>query len=525
MLDRLKPFHWQLLLVMLGLLAYSRAPMGRYVYDDIHVIKENHHLDEWASLGALFSEDYGSTFGELSYRPLVSLSYFVDVKIFGRNPFWSRLFNVFLHLGVGLGLFTLWKRLFDDQLLAFFAAALFLVHPITTEVVLSPGFREELLAALATVGALILFTRAVREESVLHGCLGVLVWFFGLLSKETSMVALGLAPMLLLRFGPRKLRRPRGKLPKAILVTAVAVALALILFFIMYLSFRPDQEAGYVAWHAQRGAQGFATPDPGDSPWPGGKGPALGFLNFTGTLLTYARLWLVPHPLSINHWYQASREYTDIRLWVGLWLLVLALTLSAWGYYRGSTLGAGGLWALICLAPLSQIIPTPELLAERYLYFPHMGLALVLASLMLATKEARASFARDSRLLRHGLLSAILLLYITLALARTEDWRFNVALNIRAYEQWNNSYGDTILAEIFLHHGRNADAAAAARQAILRNPTYDEPYRVLGVLHLRAGRPEEALPLFEKALQLDPDDTRNRKAVQEARRNMENRDP
>lgn len=52
-------------------------------------------------------------------------------------------------------------------------------------------------------------------------------------------------------------------------------------------------------------------------------------------------------------------------------------------YQEAYSAGVGGLWACISFAPIAQIVPTPEWLAERYVYPAHAGVALLIASLVL----------------------------------------------------------------------------------------------------------------------------------------------
>ncbi len=516
MLGKRQSHLYVLLLLALCLLTYMRAPLGRYVYDDIHVIEDNRNIQDWSCLSHLVTPDYGPTFGEMSYRPLVSLSYFIDGLVFQKTPFFSRLFNILLHFANGLLLFMLWRRLFEDKILAFVAAALFLVHPIASEVVLSPGFREDLLAGLGMTGSILLLHKMATKNQIKYGLWAALAWWGGLLSKETAFMAIALAPMLLLRYGPQsaRLRRPDSAMKRRIFLTALAALALFIIFFTAYTGLKPSGEAGNIEYRERMQALGLFDNHAPSSPWPGGRGPALGFLNFARSTRAYARLWVVPTNLSISHWYLPSGSYGDYRLWTGLALLLCAAGLSGFAYYKKSPVGAGGLWALITLAPLSQIIPTPEILAERYIYPAHMGLALVVASILLGARDERPKMARDSFWLRRGLIGLLMFLCVVLTFIRVHDWRHNVALNISAYEQWNNSYGDTALAALYRQQGRHSDAVQAARRALDVNPDIDDAHRILGVYMLESGKIKRAREHFRKAYELDPEDPMNHAALE-----------
>jgi hypothetical protein len=508
------------LLAALTLLAFANAPWGEYCYDDISLIRDRKTIEHWSGMAKLVSRDFGPAFGDLHYRPLAPFTHFADAILFGKKPFFSRLINVALHLAAGLALLGLWRRVFKREILATLAAAIFLCHPVTTEVVNCPGFRKDVLCTLLTVWTVWLLWRCGREGSVRAGIAAAAVWFLGLLAKEPAILAPVLAALLLFfnrdtaHEGEENPRRPRGA--RFLAPVALAFACAFAAWITLYLCLRPHMTLDYSS---------FALTKPISEVTPGSLGPALGFLNFCKAFLIYAKLWLVPVGLSVNHYFEPSVSFADWRTWAGAAALAGLFLLSLWAWKKGNPAGVGGLWACICLAPVAQILPAPEWLAERYLYIAHAGIALLIASLILG-RETRAR-----RLISLVLLGA----YAALTLMRNQDWQDDLTLNVRAYELWDNTEGrvrlgalQTIAAQKALTGpgGTRTSEGAEERARLLREarrnltqalqeaPERSDAWRTLGTAEWMSGEKDAARVHIRKAFELNPADPLNQKAME-----------
>ena len=102
--------------------------------------------------------------GDGLYRPVTTLSFLVNYSVFGNgpNPSGYHVVNFLLHAANVWLLFELALLIFGRAGPAFFAAALWAVHPIGTESVTSIVGRADLLAAMAVLGGLLLY---IRNES------------------------------------------------------------------------------------------------------------------------------------------------------------------------------------------------------------------------------------------------------------------------------------------------------------------------------------------------------------------------
>lgn len=184
-----------LLLLSVNLFVFLPSMSGDFLWDDKYFISENPTL-----MGTRFLHDFWrSPFGGFSgtdensirldrelqfYRPLTSLSYWLDIKIWGLNPAAFHLSNILLHTLNCILLFFILLRIRLDPAVAFSGALLFSVFPTHFENVAWISGRTDLLsfffAALSTLFFLIYLEKEGRVS------LGLSAFFFlaGLLSKE-----------------------------------------------------------------------------------------------------------------------------------------------------------------------------------------------------------------------------------------------------------------------------------------------------------------------------------------------------
>ncbi len=148
------------LIIGVTVLAYSASLKNLFVWDDAAVVTDNDFVHSFKNLPLIFKHSYltsvkdldflGMTFigsGETSYRPVVTLSYFIDYFLWKLNPLGYHLTSLFFHvLNVILfyGCMSLLTKRFS---MAVYCALLFALHPVNMEAVSVISFREDLLAA------------------------------------------------------------------------------------------------------------------------------------------------------------------------------------------------------------------------------------------------------------------------------------------------------------------------------------------------------------------------------------------
>src|SRR5215471_2523628 len=123
--------RWASVLVVFGLVVYANAARAPFIFDDIHAIVENPHVRHvWPPADAASAPPQTA----LSGRPLISLSLALNYAFGGPSPTAFHLWNLGVHIAGALLLFAIVRRHMDDPF-AWLVAALWMVHPLQTEVV------------------------------------------------------------------------------------------------------------------------------------------------------------------------------------------------------------------------------------------------------------------------------------------------------------------------------------------------------------------------------------------------------
>ncbi len=379
-----------------------------------------------------------------NYAPFHVLSYALDHALWGLNPSGFLLTNVLLHAANGLLLYGLLVRLGTARAAAALGAAFFLVHPVQVESVAWISERKNVLCMtwfLVALHAYATYRSPAGRHRWLWYGLGLLAGIAALLTKAVAVV---LAPVFLLfdLCYTEQSERRHWLLDKAPIVLATAAVAAATL--------SSQREA------IAEGQAAFAL-----------SGPAR---VYTMVPVVVRYLGMVLWPTGLSPIYVPRIREAPDPAFAGAVLVVLGLlALGALLFARRRRPFFWYATFFVGLVPVMQIVPLPTLMNDRYLYFPMLGAAGALAL------AAEPLFASRARALRLATLAASCTTVLSLAIAshaRAEVWRDDLSL-------W-------------------LDAAARAPKSTLA-------WNGLGMSLVDAGRTDEAIHAFERALALDPD--------------------
>ena len=184
-----KQLYAAILIGIVCLSTHGVTLLNDYNLDD-NLVTQNHSLTS-KGISAIpeiyqspyYLDDMGYSYG---YRPTTLASFAIVKSLFGESATVSHAVNLALYLATCLLIFFLIKRVFPDKIdVALFAALLFTVHPIHTEVVASIKNRDEILALLfALTGCFVL----VRPKRWWVNALVASALFFLSVSSKMSAV-------------------------------------------------------------------------------------------------------------------------------------------------------------------------------------------------------------------------------------------------------------------------------------------------------------------------------------------------
>ncbi len=478
--------RWLQVAALLALIVavYANVYHNAYQLDDSYRVRDNPHIRKVLPMSRFFEDpDTMATLPRLvQYRPLLPLSLAINRAISGPSLAGYHIGNVLLHAAVVvlvylllLELLTHWSRVRSVQdragPMAFFASAIFAIHPIAGIPVNYISARDLQLMAVFFLGFVLIWVRMQRRGNTVHGWVSaLLLLFLSLLAKENGVAA----PALMIAFSAtccgRSLRSRQTWLP----AFGVAAFAGLYLAFVRIVV----------------GFSGFANVVGR------GQGGPLGYLWTQLKVHLFEYLPLVAWPLPVR---QAPHvepvvSWFDPAAIAGAVFLIGTLYL-AWRLRQRQPLVAMAIlswWILLALT--SSMIP---MIAVSVHYRPY--LSLVFASLLVAMALWHWLPAR-------WLAPMAGLLLVLLAVA---SWRHNATwADDKLLFDHSVRYGGAPLAHLNLGVAwmgvDNRRARAHFEDALEMNPAYVLARLNLGITRVRLGDVDEGLALMEEAIRQDP---------------------
>lgn len=428
------------------------------------------------------------------YQPLNMISIMLDYAMGGREdnlaPF--RRTSLLLHV-VNFGLWVvLLHRLFGDPVAAAAAALLAGAHPLTVEPIPWVGERKTLLATLFALISLIAYVRFAQRRSIPSYVASILAYALALLAKPTTtplpllMLLLDFWPMR--RFprdgnslaSPAESRLPRRPWLRAILEKAPYLTIGAVSASITFLSQRATHTAAV----------------PGEYPWthlPLRMCHDFGF---------YVRKILWPRDLAIFYPVPEPFGMGNPEVMRGIIISVAVVMVSLFLWRRTPAPAIGISFLLIAILPVMGIVRFSQAAgADKYTYFPMLGLGFILAA-------AVSALRRRSRVAGHcavGLLAVVFASEAYATRAQYAHWRDSRSLFAQAVRI---APGEDLvhlgLAEGLRAEGRHVEAHAEAGEAVRLQPNRAENWKIHGLTLLHLNRSDEAISSFQKALSLEP---------------------
>ncbi len=419
------------LLAVLSAIAYWNSFRAEFLLDNQTIILKDPRLTSvgWQSVRDIFAYHYWwPSLESHLYRPLTTLSYWLNYSVFGNGarPAGYHAVNLLLHWLNAALVFSLVRAVSGRPWAALVTAAVFAIHPLTVESVTNVVGRADLLAAMSVVGGLLLYrgylASAGRRRLAWLAALGA-AYLAGVFCKESAVVLPGVMLLHDLAFpadgAPPRLAAARRTLARAWpAYLSVMPGLALLLWA-RWTMFRDSPLFGQ-----------FASDNPiVIAPfWTG----VMTAVKVTGY---YLALMISPAKLSCDYSYNAVTLFggtltagQDPHAWAALAVLLglLAGSVVAWRRDRAVWFCLG-LAAAAHLPTSNLLFPIGTIMAERLTYLPLAGAAAaaVLVIAALAPRLLAAAPDRSKGALAISWTAAAVMAMVGLTartVARNEDW-------------------------------------------------------------------------------------------------------
>ena len=587
-----------LALFLLACGLYANTLGHGFTLDDAIVITDNavvqRGIGGWPDLFThdtfygFFGEERASLVAGGRYRPLTPALFAVEGQL-ADGPFLHHLFSVLWYAVLGvvmLGTLLEWLRGAGTVWwVPLGIAALFVAHPVHTEVVANIKGRDEILALLGALSAAWLALRAARTTNWGAASAGGMVFLLGCLAKENAVTFVAVLPVFFWARGERSFRY------------LLPVAVAAVVFLLLRVA-------------VIGGGLGEPSTELMNNPFLRDAGGGVAVMSFWERLPTVAYtglmyLKLLFWPVGLVHDYYpaavALRDWSDPLVWVSI-VLHGALLLLAFVLLRSRRpyAAAGVLAYLFSLSIVSNLFfSVGTLMSERFLFMPSFGFLIAFI-----VPLARVAWGK-------WVVVLVLPIFCVLTVLRNPVWIDNYTLfttdvlrqpdsaklrnaaagaRLDRYQQYPEGertrhgelvtlalrdleaalrihprYGNAFLLRGNAHFLRNDYAAAAEdyrsalayglaertvhpnlalalqqagrvageeqndlntaraflEQSLALAPDNYETLRLLGIANGMGGRPQEALDYFQRALAVEPDNEGARRNVDIARQQLQ----
>lgn len=447
---------WRLLLLagLVGL-AYLWTANFAFLSDDIYGIVNNPEIFKWTWVWQ---------------NPTVvlnRLSYFIISNVFGVVPWPFRLVNIGVHLLTVIGVMVLVDKLINKTV-ATVAAVLVAVHPIMIEsVTWISGSGYSLYGALL-VWSLIFYIKA-KDSWWKYGA-SVLLFLAALQISEKAAVLPGI--LLVYRWvSDRKRGRYWDLIPY--------IALSGLWLWLNLMGVGSRLNYLQTEYNSDFSVK-----------------PSI-FVQTPVALSSYLGLIVWPDKLTLYH---SEMSYTKTKFAIMAGVTIIYFLVTLWFLWKRSLVGFWLAWLLIGLSPTLVPLGVAWIVAERYVYFGAIGIFVLIA-------WGLVSLGQKPKWLEAGwtITVIIICLFLIRTLVRNNDWQDQDHLWLAAKRtspsspQNHNNLGDL--------YGRRGDLQLAEwhfKKAIEINPNYADAMHNLANTYVRLGQFEEAIKMYEAALQNKP---------------------
>ena len=332
--------------ILIGLLVYGLSLFNGFVWDDEEQIVNNVFVHSVKNIPLLFQSSTFNTGGAgvsagTYYRPLMMTFFSFVYQLFGPNPFFFHLFQLFFHILTAILVYLMFKHFFKEMT-AFFMAIIFLVHPAGVESVAYISAVQDIFYVLFGILAFYIVIKNRAKFEFKNIFLINTLLFLSLLSKETAILFFIIIFIYQLIFD-------RKFIFENLIFFMMTVGIyALLRFALAGVFFTPYHNAPIVQLSLWQRIMMI---------------PAIFFY--------YLKLFFYPLDLAVmQHWVIRT---LDFRMLLGsLSAGILALLLWKKRFNRNFIFFF--LWFIITIFPYLQIFPLDMTVAERWFYLPVVGL-------------------------------------------------------------------------------------------------------------------------------------------------------
>lgn len=512
------------LLVVIAFLLYGNTIKNEYALDDDFVVGPHSPTALGIKGIPKILKSYhvkDESGNEYEYRPMVKISYALEVSLFGTNVHLHHLFNVLYYALSLIVLFHALLLLFENFSMQsiLWMVILFAFIPLHSEVVASLKNRDVLLSFIFSMLVLINFLKWIKNTQWLYLMLSAVCFFLALASKFDALPLMAILPLVYIQ--KQRLKNQNISFVKWI----GSIFLIVLLLFAMYVFLKKGQKLLLDPALKQRVFNYFENPLYYDK--------SLKYRIFTmfNTMGFYVWMLLFPFKMSCYYGYNVISVYQIEPLFgtMGIVSVGALIYLFFQRFQKADLLWYGVVFFGINISMFLNVVkPVPGIVADRFAFAPSVGWVMMLfysveyLHAKYVDKKQRMNVAQinwwNSGKLK-TLLMTYLLLQSVLIWYRNYEWRYKLFLyeaDVKKYPEavkLHILYGSQIIIEYLQNSGklpaydmpRYLDIALNEfKQGILTDSTCGSCYNNVAYLYMNWKRDYAgSIPYLLKSYQLD----------------------
>ena len=415
--DKFKNYQ-ALFLFLFAFILYANTLTNDYALDDGLVIKTNAvTLKGFNGLGDILlhrqpkglpGSEYNALYQGNRYRPLSQLMFAIEYQLFGLKPFIGHLVNILLYALLGVFIFFVLRKTINcnDKItwhnsIPFVASAIFIAHPVHTEVVANIKSRDEIMGMLGGFLAVLFSLKYLENKKIINLAFSFIFFLFGLMSKESSITFIAIVPLII--FISRK--ATINDYVKTIAPLVIAAATYYLLWYILTGNIPEQPEPSKLFRHPFMYAS-----------------TAERYATIMLTWLKYLLLLIFPHPLTHDYYPKQVPiiGWSDLSAILSVLIFSFFIVFSLIKIWKKNIIAFGILFFFITFSVTSNLFFDLGLfMNERFMFTFLLGFAIVLAYFLNKIKAIK---------IFNFVFFALLILYSIKTISRNNSWKNDFTL-------------------------------------------------------------------------------------------------
>lgn len=478
-----------LVLALATIIAYESVRHNDFIlYDDFAYVTENPKVTYGITLDSVIWAFTSVHVG--NWHPLTGLSHMLDCQLFGLDPSWHHLTNLFFHVANTLLLFAVLRSMTGAVWRSAFVAAAFALHPLHVESVAWLAERKDVLSGLFWMLTTAAYIRYAMRPAIRKYLLVVLAFALGLMAKP-MLVTLPFV-LLLLDYWPLQrfqwiYRFPPSSEVACPRVTTYHLIAEKIPLFVL------SAASSIVTFIAQKSQGAMLATEI----LPVKLRIANVFVSYVG----YVVKMIYPARLAVLY-----PIYKDSFTWqpiVSFLLLVVISTAVIYISRQRPYLTVGWLWYIGTLVPVIGLVQVgAQAMADRYTYLPSIGLFIMVAW-GAADLVARWRYRKIGLGVTAGLILFALLLCTKM---QVQHWRNGLSLFKHAITVTKYNYVMHYnFADALRKNGDLDQAIVHYKEAVRISPGCYNGHNNLALVYYLKGKLNLAIASWHRAIGVRPD--------------------